>query len=106
MIMEFVRFERPEGFTDADLLEDARSTVDHWRANPSLIRKHFITDGPRVMGVYIWPDRAAAEAAHDATWQAAFKARTGVTPSIERFEMFMEIDNAAGEVREFSILQR
>lgn len=103
MILEFVKFDRPEGFSDADLLEDARSTVPHWQANSALIRKHFVTDGPRVMGVYMWPDRAAAQAAHDADWIARFKARTGVEPEISYFDMFMMIDNAAGDVREFPI---
>ena len=53
MIMEFVTFDLPEDFTDDDLMEDARSTVDHWQANPDLIRKHFVKgeDGT-VMGLY------------------------------------------------------
>ncbi|MEX0340017.1 MAG: hypothetical protein AB3N11_13375 [Arenibacterium sp.] len=103
MILEIVRFDRPEGFSDADLLADAQSTVAHWQANQDLIRKHFVTNGDEVMGVYIWPNRAASEAAHDAAWQEMFKARTGVTPNIERYDMFMEIDNVLGEVREFAV---
>ncbi|MCE8008433.1 hypothetical protein [Aestuariivita sp.] len=102
MIMELVEFDRPNGFTDADLLDDARGTVDHWRANPDLIRKHFITDGPTVMGVYVWPSRAAAEVAHDAAWVARFRERTGVEPRIRYFDMFMVIDNVAGEVTEYA----
>lgn len=103
MILEIVRFNRPEGFTDADLLADGRSTVAHWQANTDLIRKHFVTNGDEVMGVYIWPSRSAAETAHDAAWLEMFMARTGVAPAIERYDMFMEIDNVAGEVREFSL---
>lgn len=105
MIMEIVEFDRPAGFSDADLLEDARSTVAHWQANTDLVRKHFVTDGPTVMGVYIWPDRAAAEAAHDAGWVERFKARTGEAPRIRYFDMFMVIDNAEGNVREFPLGQ-
>jgi hypothetical protein len=100
MIMEFVRFDRPEGFSRADLMEDARSTVDHWRANPDLIRKHFVTDGDTVMGVYVWPDRAAAERAHNAAWVERFTARTGKQPRIEYFDLFMVIDNVTGDVTE------
>ena len=103
MIMEIVEFDRPDGFTDADLLEDARSTVAHWQANPALIRKHFVTDGPKVMGVYVWPDRAAAEAAHDEAWVERFTARTGVAPGIRYYDMFMLIDNEAGNVQEFAL---
>lgn len=99
--MEIVTFPRPAHFSDADLLADAKSTADHWQQNASLIRKHFVTNGAQVMGVYIWPDRAAAEAAHDAEWLASFVARTGVAPTFEVFDVFMEIDNRMGEVREF-----
>lgn len=54
MIVEMVTFTRPDGFRDEDLLEDARSTVAHWRANPDLIRKHSLAgeDGT-VMGLYV-----------------------------------------------------
>lgn len=101
MIMEFVAFDRPAGFTDADLLEDARGTVAHWRANDRLIRKHFVRhDDGRIMGIYLWPDRAAAEAAHDAAWIARFRARTGVEPEITYGEVFMVIDNVTGQVTE------
>lgn len=102
MILEMVLFDRPEGCSDADLLEDARSVADHWRANPDLLRKHFVkNDAGKVAGVYIWPDRAAAERAHDAAWVARFRERTGVEPEISYFDLFMLIDNEAGTVTEY-----
>ena len=102
MIIEMVMFDRPPGFTDADLLDDARSTVAHWQANPDLLRKQFLKGEGEVVGLYLWPDRAAAERAHDAAWVERFRTRTGVEPRMRYFEMFMEIDNAAGEVREYT----
>ena len=107
MIVEMVRFDRPEGFSDNDLMEDARSTVAHWRANPELIRKQFLAgeDGT-VIGLYLWPDRAAAKRAHDAAWVERFRARTGVEPRFAYFDLFMMIDNAAGEVTDFPLGDR
>ena len=102
MILEIVKFERPQGFSDEDLLEDARSTIPRWQGFPGLIRKQFVTDGPVVMGVYLWADRAAAARGHDAAWVKAFEARTGVRPDIAQYDLFMEIDNAADSVREFA----
>ena len=104
MILEMVSFERPEGFSDADLMADARSTVARWRADPDLIRKHFARgeDGT-IAGVYLWPDRAAAERAHDADWVDRFRARTGRTPRFAYFDIFMLIDNAADSVEEFPL---
>jgi hypothetical protein len=102
MILEMVSFERPEGFSDADLLEDARSTVAKWRADPDLIRKHFArAEDGTIAGIYLRPDRAAAERAHDAEWMDRFRARTGRTPRVACFDIFMLIDDAAGTVREF-----
>ncbi len=101
MIMEIVEFDRPQGFTDADLLEDARSTIPRWKGYSGLIRKHFVTDGPKVMGVYIWESREDAAKGHDAAWVAAFTERTGVKPTLRIYDMFMEIDNAGDAVREF-----
>ncbi|MDA0963051.1 MAG: hypothetical protein O2898_09050 [Proteobacteria bacterium] len=102
MIIEFVTFDCPAGFSQADILADARSTVAMWQANEKLIRKHFVTreDG-KIMGVYLWPDRAAAEVAHDAAWVARFRARTGVEPEITYGDVFMVIDNVSGEVTEY-----
>jgi hypothetical protein len=104
MILEMVSFERPEGFSDADLMEDARSTVAKWRADPDLIRKHFArAEDGTIAGIYLWPDRAAAERAHDAEWIARFRERTGRTPRFAYFDIFMLIDNAEGTVREFPL---
>lgn len=102
MIIEIVSFERPEGFTDDDLLADARSVADHWRSDPDLVRKHFVkNDDGQVAGIYVWPNREAAQNAHDANWIARFQERTGKVPTFTYWDMFMLIDNEAGEVREF-----
>lgn len=104
MIVEMVSFDRPPGFTDADLLADARGTVAQWQANPDLIRKQFLTGaGGKIVGLYVWPDRAAAERAHDAAWIERFRARTGVEPEFAYFDMFMLIDNEAGTVAEYDL---
>ncbi|MEY8838244.1 hypothetical protein AB9K41_04275 [Cribrihabitans sp. XS_ASV171] len=104
MIVEMVSFEIPEGFGAEELMADARSTVEHWRANKNLIRKHFLrSEDGRVIGLYLWPDREAARAAHDADWVDRFRKRTGAEPSFAYFDLFMTIDNLAGEVREFPL---
>ena len=56
MILELVLFKSPPGMDRAAILEDARHTVPHWRANPDLVRKHYLLseDGYRG-GAYIWP---------------------------------------------------
>ena len=104
MILELVLFKSPPGMDRAAVLEDAKHTIPRWRANPDLLRKHYLLseDGTECAGLYIWPTRAAAEAAHDATWRAAVAQRTGSAPSIRYFELQMLLDNEAGTVTEWS----
>jgi hypothetical protein len=86
------------------ILAAARATVPHWRENRDLVRKHYLLsdDGTECAGLYVWPSRAAAEAAHDAAWRAALAQRTGATPVIRYFELQMLLDNDAGTVTEWS----
>jgi hypothetical protein len=104
MILELVTFKAP---ADADwdaILADARATIPRWRANPALVRKHYLLsdDGHECAGLYIWPTREAAEAAHDAAWRAAVEKRTGSAPAIRYFALQMLLDNEAGTVTEWS----
>ena len=80
MIVETRTFKAPPGADWDDILNDARAVIPRWRANPDLLRKHFLLsdDGQECGGLYVWPTREAAEAAHDAAWRAAVEQRTGV----------------------------
>jgi hypothetical protein len=103
MILELVLFKNPPGLERAQELEGARSVVAKWRANPDLVRKHFMRseDGAQGGAVYLWKSRAAAEAAHGPEWRASVKARTGSEPTCQYFDLLILLDNEAGEVTEF-----
>ena len=100
MIVELVRFKAPPGATLEGIREHARTTLPHWQANPALVRKHYMLSEDRatIAAVYVWRSRAAAQQAHDAAWIAEVQQRTGSAVQIERFDMFMLLDNAAGGV--------
>ena len=102
MIVEFVEFRHPPGWTREQVLEDARHTVEKWRANEDLVRKHFIAgEGDMVGGIYVWKTRQAADRAHDAEWLDAVEKRTGTRPTLRYFDLTMVMDNVAGTVTEF-----
>ncbi len=104
MIVELVTFEMPAGFSDDDIVADARGVVAHWQANPDLIRKHFAKNAEgQVAGIYIWPDKDAAQKAHNADWIVKFRERTGTEPTFTYYDLFMVIDNEAGTVSEFPL---
>jgi hypothetical protein len=104
MIVELVTFKAPAGADWDAILAGARATIPHWRANPQLVRKHYLVsaDGQECAGLYIWPTREAAQAAHDAAWRADVQQRTGAPPVIRYFDLQMLLDNEAGTVTEWS----
>jgi hypothetical protein len=103
MILEFVEFSSPKGWTRGQVAEDARHVIDKWRANPELLRKHFLLslDGRTGAGVYIWPSVEAAQKAHGEEWRQSIIKRTGAAPTIRYFDLFLLIDNEHGKVTEF-----
>ena len=68
------------------------------------MRKHYLLseDRKECAGLYVWPTRAAAEAAHNAAWRAAVEQRTGSAPTIRYFDLQMLLDNDTGTVTEWS----
>jgi hypothetical protein len=104
MIVELVTFKAPLGADWDSILAEARAVIPRWRADPQLLRKYFLLsdDGAECAGLYIWPTRAAAEAAHDAAWRDGVAERTGAPPTIRYFELQMLLDNEAGTVTEWS----
>ena len=102
MIVEFVQFRQPPGWTRDQVLADARDTIPRWRANSELVRKHYVIGDDDMGGAfYIWPSREAAERGHDAEWRAGVEKRTGSKPEIRYFDLLMILDNEAGSVTEF-----
>lgn len=102
MIVEYVQFKYPAGWTREQILEDARPTAVKWRANKELIRKHYIADADGNGGAfYIWPSKEAAQRGHDAAWRAGIEKRTGSTPVIRYFDLMMIVDNEAGTTTEY-----
>ncbi len=103
MILELVLFKSPPGMDRAAVLEDAKHTIPHWRANADLRRKHYIlSDDGYGGGVYIWPSKEAAQKGHDATWRERVRRRTGAEPVIRYFDLLMVVDNESGSVTEWT----
>jgi hypothetical protein len=102
MITEIVLFDLPAGMTREEVIAKYRQTAPKWHANGDLIRKNYLYDeaGRRGGGVYLWPDRASAERAHDAAWIAMARQAYGSTPVIQYFETPVLVDNAAGRILE------
>ena len=98
MITALVRFPLPAGTTRdaAKALYEASAPV--YRAAPGLVRKYYLFDEtPSGGGVYLWRDRASAEAFYTPEWRAGLKARLGAEPEVTLFETPVIVDNVLGE---------
>ena len=103
MILELVLFKSPPGMDRAAILEDAKHTIPHWRADPDLVRKHYlVSDGGYGGGAYIWPSKEAAQRGHGVAWREGVTKRTGSEPVIRYFDLLMVVDNENGSVTEWS----
>jgi hypothetical protein len=102
MITEFVLFTLPPGITRAEVVQGMREVAPRWAADPALIRKTFVYDAAagEAGAFYLWPDRAAAERAHDAAWRQRIVDAYGHPPVIRYFETPLVVDNALGRVIE------
>lgn len=58
----------PPGVDEARLAAGMRASVDQYRQVPGLVRKYFTIGEGNFGGVYLWKDRASAEAWFNAAW--------------------------------------
>ena len=85
----------PPGVTRAKLEEGILASVPTYQNIPGLIRKVFTVNEDSYGGLYVWANRAAAEAWFTPEFVAKVKARTGVEPEIRYFDSPVQIDNRA-----------
>lgn len=103
MITEIVKFPLPVGTTRDELLDRYRKTVDRWKNNPDLIRKHYFFDEGTATGggVYVWMDFEAQQRWHGDEYRELIRTHYGSEPQIECFDTLIVVDNDGGAVSEF-----
>jgi hypothetical protein len=99
MITEYVLFDLPEGITRNEVVQGMRDVVPRWRANAELIRKTFVYDpaANQAGAFYLWPNREAAQHAHDEAWRRRIRETYGSEPVIRYFDTPIVVDNAVGQ---------
>ena len=102
MFAELVKLKKPEGMNRDDAAKDTWNAVPRWKANPDLIRKHFLygEDGC-LYGFYLWKSKEAALEGHNKEWQEMTKERTGAMPEFSYFDVMMILDNEADAIDEY-----
>ncbi len=70
-----------------------------YREVSGLISKHYLMGDEANGGVYMFEDRAKADAWFNDGWADWMEGRFGVRPTLEIFDNAVIVDNTAGEVR-------
>jgi len=85
----------PPGVPRAKIDEGIVAAVPTYQKIPGLIRKVFTVNDDTYGGVYLWADRAAAEAWFTPEFIAKVKARSGTEPQILYYDSPIQLDNHA-----------
>ncbi len=88
MIVAIVRFPLPDGMTPEGVRASFERSAPSYQGLTGLQRKYYLRadDNSIGGGVYLWDDRAAAEAVYDDAWRARLTERFGTAPQVEYFE--------------------
>ena len=102
MITELVLFDLPKGITREQVVSSMRESAQHWRRCPELVRKNYLYDphAGHAGGVYLWPDRSAAQPWHDESWRQRIRQLYGSEPVIRYFDTPLVVDNVLQDVIE------
>ena len=84
------------GVTRARIEEGFVKAVPTYQKVPGLLRKYFTVNDTGFGGMYLWKDRASAEAWYSPAWRARGKAAYGVEPQVTYFDSPVQIDNTGG----------
>jgi hypothetical protein len=85
----------PPGIPRTKLEEGFAASVPTYQKIPGLIRKFYTVNADSFGGMYLWQDRASAEAWFTPEFIAKAKARAGVEPQIIYFDSPIQLDNRA-----------
>jgi hypothetical protein len=92
-VATIVTIKTPPGITRERLEAGFKQAVPLYQGIPGLTAKYFIANDDSFGGMYLWKDRASAEAWYNDAWRAKAKATYGVEPTLVYFDSPLQIDN-------------
>ena len=99
-VATIVVIKTPAGITRPALEAGFKQALPVYEKIPGLLRKFFIANEDSFGGMYLWKDRASAEAWYTAAWRAKAKATYGSEPQLTYFDSPMQIGDKAEVVTE------
>ena len=96
-VATLVVVKTPPGVTRAMIEAGFAKAVPTYKKVPGLLRKYFTVNAAGFGGMYLWKNRAAADAWYSPEWRARAKAAYGVDPELSYFDTPVQIDNVGGQ---------
>jgi hypothetical protein len=93
-VATIVTIKTPPGLTRPMLDGGFKQAVPVYEKIPGLIRKYFIVNGDSFGGMYLWKNRASADAWFNDAWRAKAKATYGSEAQLTYFDTPVQIDNS------------
>ncbi len=98
LIAAVVKIPIPAGFDNAKLEAAFIKTIPTFQALPGLIRKYYtITDDQRFGGVYLWQDKASADAHYNDDWKTRMVKVYGAPADLTYFSVPLVIEGTAAQ---------
>jgi hypothetical protein len=96
-VTTLVVVKTPPGVTPAMIEQGFKGSVPLYQKVPGLIRKYFTVNAEGFGGMYLWKDRASAEAWYSDAWRTQCKARYGTDCQLTWFESPLQIEGMAAK---------
>jgi hypothetical protein len=92
----------PKGTTRIQALEMYRQTASTWLANPDLVQKYYFFDEAQSIGggIYVWPNRAAAEKWLGQAYKEMVLSIYGSPPRIQFLDALIHVEPRRGQIEE------
>ena len=89
-------FNLPAGTTKAEAVDTIKATAAGYQGVPGLIRKYYglTPEGDGLVGVYLWENRAAADAFYTDDWIARVSGRWQSKATRQDWETPMVVESA------------
>lgn len=91
-VATIVTIKTPPGISRPMLDAGFKQAVPVYEKIPGLLRKYFIVNGDAFGGMYLWKNRASAEAWYSDAWRAKAKATYGSEPQLTYFDAPVLLD--------------
>jgi hypothetical protein len=94
-VTTFVMIKTPPSIKREQIDVAMKEAIPLYEKIPGLIRKYFVVNADSFGGMYLWKDKASADAWYHEGWRAQVKATYGSDPTLIFFDSPVQVDNSA-----------